>query len=75
MFERNTKLGIMVRDWRLYYAAGLIAFFLWRVSVTNSPIGLVLFGVSALLPFAIFLLAAASSHADYVIGAEANAAE
>jgi hypothetical protein len=50
---------MIFQDWRLWVALGMIAFWIWRVLVMPTPIGLVLFATSALLPAAgLFLVAA-----------------
>lgn len=46
----------MITDWRLWAALALIGFWVWRIIVLRSPIGLVLFATSAVLPLAGLLL-------------------
>lgn len=46
----------MIQDWRLWAALALMAFWIWRVVFMQSPVGLVLFATSAVLPLAGLLL-------------------
>ncbi len=46
----------MITDWRLWSALVLISFWVWRIVVLESPIGLALFATSAILPVAGLLL-------------------
>lgn len=60
-----TKL--MFRNWKLWAAFALVGFWIWRVIEMRSPIGLVLFATSALLPAAALLMASVVTRArdDY----------
>lgn len=53
----------LLRDWRLYAAVALLAFWIWRIAAFQHPIGLVLFATSAVLPAATLLLVAATTRA------------
>ena len=46
----------MLYDWRLWAAIALTSFWIWRVVVMESPVGLVLFATSAVLPLVGLLL-------------------
>lgn len=46
---------MILQQWRLWAALALVGFWIWRVVVMPSPIGLVLFATSALLPLAVIL--------------------
>jgi len=39
----------MLNDWRTWAGLALVGFWMWRVLVFDSPIGLVLFATSAVL--------------------------
>jgi len=50
---------MVFRDWRLWVALALIAFWVWRVIVMRVEIGLVMFATSAGLLVAVFLIISA----------------
>lgn len=49
----------ILRDWRIWLAVALVAFWVWRVIVTPVEIGLVLFATSVGLLVAGFLVVSA----------------
>lgn len=55
---------MIIQQWKFWAALALVGFWIWRVIVTPSPIGLVLFATSALLPAAGLLAASAYRRAN-----------
>lgn len=60
---------MVFQQWRFWAALALVGFWIWRVVVAPSPIGLVLFATSAVLPAAGIL--AASAYRRATRGSEA----
>ncbi|MGF1468613.1 MAG: hypothetical protein ACFCGT_21015 [Sandaracinaceae bacterium] len=46
-------------EWEFWAALAMIGFWAWRMAVTTTPIGLVLFATSAVLPVSAYLMATA----------------
>lgn len=55
---------MIFQQWRFWAAVALVGFWIWRVLVMPSPIGLVLFATSALLPLAVLLAVSAAGRAS-----------